>query len=474
MKIFTSINRLSFHKGGIETMAMLVLLFSFAVLANKANAQSLNVTSGGTVIAQNTAVNIAGNALVTTGVTPLVGATVSVSSNFVAGQDVLGLNGAASGGITSSYNATTGVLTLSGSATAADYQATLRMVTYTNTSASPTTSARVITFSLNSALPFTGNGHFYEFVTNEGISWTDANTAANLRKYFGLQGYLVTVMSAEENAFCAAKLVGDGWMGANAASDGVTWKWVTGPEAGTVFWNGVTYGSAVSGKYANWAANQPDGSAHTEDYVQFYSSGGLGKWNNLPVDYDPLIRGYVVEYGGTTDDPVLHITDNVVVYFAPKVSDLATTTGTEIKWYDAATDGNLLPSTTLLVNGNHYYASQTVNGVESTDRKAVTVTLYPASVAGANPRDYGILNTSDPITFTTTAGTGTIQWWVNAGSGWSSIPEGGIYSGTTSIKLNISNPDGMGGYQFKAVFTSGVCTSAETLPASIAPPDPPG
>ena len=412
MKIFTSINRLSFRKGSIESTAIFMLLFSFIVFANKAEAQSLYVTTGGTVLAQNTAVNIAGNAIVTTGATPLVGATVSVSSNFVAGQDVLGLNGAASGGITNSYNATTGVLTLSGSATAADYQATLQKVTYTNTSATPNTSVRVITFSLNAALPFSGTGHFYEFVTIPGISWPDANTAANARQYFGLQGYLVTVMSAEENAFCAAKLVGDGWMGANAVSDGVTWIWATGPEAGTVFWNGVNYGTGVSGKYANWAVNQPDASApHSEDYVQFYSSGGFGKWNNLPFDYDPLINGYVIEYGGMAGDPVIHISDFVTVDFAPKVSSLATTTGSAIKWYDAPAGGNLLSSTALLVSGNHYYASQTVNGCESTSRLDVVAAL----------------NLVAPAAATHTASTTQIVW------NWAAV------SGTTGYKWGTTN-----------------------------------
>ena len=39
--------------------------------------------------------------------------------------------------------------------------------------------------------------------------------------------------------------------------------------------------------------------------------------------------------------------------------------GQNVKWYDAATGGNLLLSTTNLVNGMTYYASQTINGCES-------------------------------------------------------------------------------------------------------------
>ncbi|HLP63848.1 Calx-beta domain-containing protein [Flavobacterium sp.] len=49
-------------------------------------------------------------------------------------------------------------------------------------------------------------------------------------------------------------------------------------------------------------------------------------------------------------------------------------TGTNIQWYDAASNGNLLPSSTVLVNGTTYYATQTLNGCES-PTLAVTVTV---------------------------------------------------------------------------------------------------
>ncbi|TVZ55946.1 putative secreted protein (Por secretion system target) [Lutibacter sp. Hel_I_33_5] len=48
-------------------------------------------------------------------------------------------------------------------------------------------------------------------------------------------------------------------------------------------------------------------------------------------------------------------------------------TGENIKWYDALTAGNLLNSTTALVNNATYYASQTKNDCESTLRTAVSV-----------------------------------------------------------------------------------------------------
>ncbi|MHC1481395.1 DUF4347 domain-containing protein, partial [Frateuria aurantia] len=79
-------------------------------------------------------------------------ATVSISGNFVAGEDVLSFtnDGVTMGDITASYDATTGVMTLtaSGSATIAQWQSALRAVTYTDTAITPTSSTRTVSISL--------------------------------------------------------------------------------------------------------------------------------------------------------------------------------------------------------------------------------------------------------------------------------------------------------------------------------------
>ncbi len=75
----------------------------------------------------------------------MTGATVSISSGFTSG-DVLGF--AYQNGISGSYNASSGVLTLSGSASVADYQAALRSVTYADPTLNETgTSTRTITWA---------------------------------------------------------------------------------------------------------------------------------------------------------------------------------------------------------------------------------------------------------------------------------------------------------------------------------------
>ena len=59
---------------------------------------------------------------------------------------------------------------------------------------------------------------------------------------------------------------------------------------------------------------------------------------------------------------------------APVLNSLAVT-GSNIKWYDASSGGNLLPGNTNLVNGATYYTSQTINGCESLSRLAAAVSV---------------------------------------------------------------------------------------------------
>ncbi|POZ62854.1 DUF4347 domain-containing protein, partial [Chromobacterium alticapitis] len=83
-------------------------------------------------------------------------ATVSITGNFHSGEDVLAFtnNGSTMGNISGSYNSGTGVLTLTSSgstATNAQWQAALEAVTYRDSSLSPNTSSRTISFAITDA-----------------------------------------------------------------------------------------------------------------------------------------------------------------------------------------------------------------------------------------------------------------------------------------------------------------------------------
>ncbi len=89
---------------------------------------------------------------------------------------------------------------------------------------------------------------------------------------------------------------------------------------------------------------------------------------------------------------------------APKVADLVVTATADatIKWYTAETDGDLLASSTPLTTATDYWASQTVNGVESPGRFKVTVTLNQCYISLATA-------TTGSINASTASSGGTIS-----------------------------------------------------------------
>lgn len=256
----------------------------------------------------------------------LNGVSVFINSNFKTNEDrlgILGQNGTSGtiNGLTWNYNTTTGVLSITGTASNEAYQNALRQVTYSNISNNPTAAARGIEFSLGTSLGSAENNHFYEFVSAPNISWTDAQSAAAGRDYLGLKGYLATITSATEQNFIQGKVQGNGWIGASDAETEGDWRWVTGPEAGTPFWSGDPNGTPVSGRYNNWASGEPNDLKNNEDYGHVIGNSAIGQavqgqWNDLSNSVDSgdyLPQGYIVEYGGSTGDPILQLTGSVTV-----------------------------------------------------------------------------------------------------------------------------------------------------------------
>jgi hypothetical protein len=266
------------------------------------------------------------------------GARVFIDQNFNNSKDRLAVGNSTSNsgtvsGIDWNYNPTTGVLTLNNSAGSnnipSTYQEVLRQVTYTNNDSLDPGNSRTIRFSLGNLLANPQNNHFYQFVDNNGIQWTDANTAANNLNYFGLKGYLTTITSATEQQFIDARIQGNGWIGASDAAQEGNWKWVTGPENGQSFWSGGINGSPVNNSYTNWndgRGGEPNNADGNENYghvigdtrlLKADGSPALGKWNDLanqrPVVDEYTPKGYIVEYGGLAGDPALNVTGSVTV-----------------------------------------------------------------------------------------------------------------------------------------------------------------
>ncbi|HBV14833.1 T9SS type B sorting domain-containing protein [Chryseobacterium carnipullorum] len=109
-----------------------------------------------------------------------------------------------------------------------------------------------------------------------------------------------------------------------------------------------------------------------------------------------------------TVNPVQTPTANTAQTFCetvnPKISDLQAA-GQNIKWYDTA--GNILPTTTPLINGQTYHVSQTINGCES-GKIAVQVTIKSTPKPTANTMQDFCVSASPTLANVTITGTSVI------------------------------------------------------------------
>ncbi len=141
------------------------------------------------------------------------------------------------------------------------------------------------------------NGHFYRPIST-GATYPNAKTLSSQQTFKGQTGYLVTITSADEDAFVFANVPQQNiWF---ALTDEVVegqWRIDAGPEAGTLIKtsNGQLNGNIV-GQYNNWAGGEPNNSGN-EDYAVTKWGGG-SQWNDLPANFS---CAYVVEFGTWTN-----------------------------------------------------------------------------------------------------------------------------------------------------------------------------
>jgi hypothetical protein len=137
------------------------------------------------------------------------------------------------------------------------------------------------------------NGHFYRPISTTA-TYTGARAASLLTTFKGQTGYLVTITSADEDAFIFNNVPqGNIWFALTDEASEARWTIDAGPEAGTLIKinNGQLNGN-IPGQYNNWAPGEPNNSGN-EDYAVTKWSGG-SQWNDLPNNfYNP----YVIEYG---------------------------------------------------------------------------------------------------------------------------------------------------------------------------------
>ena len=417
-----------------KVISSFITIFLFSGLVAQ-NAAPILLATGNQVYCPQTSLPIVTNMSITdpddVGIAAMY---IQISSGYVLGQDVLTLTGIHPT-ITSSWNAIEGKLTLSGiggDPTYIQFKAAIESVVFTNSAINPS-GQRIFSVTVGQANYLESTGHYYQYIPNTGISWTNAKNAAAASTYYGLQGYLATITTVEEVQISGVQASGAGWIGGSDEANEGVWKWVTGPELGTTFWNGVVNGSTPN--FAFWNANEPNNQGE-EDYAHVTAPGvgQPGSWNDLSNvgassgNYQP--KGYIVEYGGMPGDPILQISTTSIITI-PVITNVTNATrcgsgsvtlqaisnvgnlGT-INWFTTPTGGTPIFTgnsfnTPVLNATTDYYVDAFPVGCTLGNRVQVTATIKPVPVIGFTTPNPVCQNTNTMLQANTSLG--AINWY---------------------------------------------------------------
>ena len=285
-------------------------------------------------------------------------------------------------GVTMSGNGS-GTVNLSG--TVANLNTALATLTYRRNSTG--TDTLEVSLVQPTEVFFEDNGHLYQYISGS-FTWSAAKTAAEGRTAYGSTGYLATITSSAENNFVYQRISGDGWLGTNDIETEKTWKWVTGPEAGTSYFQENPSdggGSAISGRYHSWASDEPNDYGSGEDCGYMYASQG-GNWNDFPCS---ALQGYVVEFGADGDLPTV-VAQNISIVTAdvPAITSLSPANGAT----------SVSPSANLVIGLSKSVTKQTGNILikkYADDSTAVTIDASSDAVSGSGTNSITINPPSD-------------------------------------------------------------------------------
>ena len=160
-----------------------------------------------------------------------------------------------------------------------------------------------------------GNDHWYDVIHFSG-TWDEANAHAQTQHLDGMQGYLATLTSAEENDYVWTNFPYNsyflgGYQTETTSEPAGNWAWVTGEP-----W-----------AYTNWHPNEPDNGVGypggPEDHLEFKDITTTGEWND--ISNTQVREGYIVEFEEPADadgDGIPDSVDNCPTVPNPSQADI--------------------------------------------------------------------------------------------------------------------------------------------------------
>ena len=427
---------------------LLLFIFNFLLVSTTCYSQTSNPPTITAIGNQNycplSDINIVTNFDIIPGDEQIDAVFIQISENYSNGEDTLFLTNAATHpNISATWISEEGKLKLEvitpSTTSYTDLIAAVKDVFFNNTSTN-FSGEKYFSFTIDEANYLPSTGHYYEYISDIGISWTAAKVAAETKTHYGLQGYLATLTSTEEAQLAGKQTEGTGWIGASDEETEGTWKWMTGPEAGKTFWFGNYSGSSAGADipFSFWNTGEPN-NLGDEDYAHITAPtvGITGSWNDLKNtgevsgDYQP--KGYIVEYGGTPGDPTLNLSASTKIT-VPSILSVtssencgvgsvilkATASDGDVIWFNSLTSS--IPvftgtsfSTPILASTKTYYVLASVGGCLQGERKPVIATINTVPTITSTTDD--IICDAGIATLKATASEGIVAWYKTSTNG---------------------------------------------------------
>ncbi len=214
----------------------------------------------------------------------LESATVQITTNYVSTEDVLAFTN--QNGISGSWDSGTGTMTLTGTASLANFQTALRSVTYQNTAGTPSTSTRTVVFTVNDgtadsntqsrdiSISITNSAPVLSSIEGTALAYTDGDPATAITSTLVVTDSDDSYLDSAWVEFSANYVNGEDLLAfANTASLTGTWSSSTGSLLITGSASIADYQTAL--RSVTYENNNPDPSTTTRTVDFIVSDGSL-------------------------------------------------------------------------------------------------------------------------------------------------------------------------------------------------------